>query len=165
MNTLSSLLNWIGNTIGANPNTLTTASKKIIGAINEVDSKVDTVDNKVDASLTRTPITVTATSTTTGTISTIVCYRCGNIVWLSVTGYNSSSVAAGANVCQATLSSALPRPYAFTTTGTYFGNHAITGSINAERTLIIRNANATPVTISGGGSGSTTMTFTYITQD
>lgn len=36
MNTLSSLLNWIGQTIGANPNTLTTASKTIVGAINEV---------------------------------------------------------------------------------------------------------------------------------
>jgi hypothetical protein len=36
MNTLSSLLNWIGQTIGANPNTLATASKTIVGAINEV---------------------------------------------------------------------------------------------------------------------------------
>ena len=39
MNTLSSLLNWIGTTIGANPNTLSTTSKTIIGAINEVDAK------------------------------------------------------------------------------------------------------------------------------
>ena len=39
MNTLSSLLNWIGNTIGANPNTLTTTHKTIVGAINEVDAK------------------------------------------------------------------------------------------------------------------------------
>ena len=36
MNTLSSLLNWIGSTIGANPNTLATGSKTIVGAINEV---------------------------------------------------------------------------------------------------------------------------------
>ncbi len=36
MNTLSSLLNWIGNTIGANPSTLTTTSKTLVGAINEV---------------------------------------------------------------------------------------------------------------------------------
>ena len=36
MNTLSSLLNWIGETIGANPNTLATASKTIVGSINEV---------------------------------------------------------------------------------------------------------------------------------
>ncbi len=158
MNTLSSLLNWIGNTIGANPNTLATTSKKIVGAINEVDGKVD-------ASLERTPITVTATSTTTGTLSNITCYRCGNVVWLSVTGYNSSSVAAGANVCQATLSAGLPRPYSFVSSGTYFGNHSIMGSINSERTLIIRNASSTAASISGGGAGSTTVTFTYITQD
>lgn len=49
MNTLSSLLNWIGNTIGANPNTLSTASKTIVGAINEV--KATTVPN---SSLTET---------------------------------------------------------------------------------------------------------------
>ncbi len=35
MNTLSSLLKWIGNTIGANPNTLVTTDKTIVGAINE----------------------------------------------------------------------------------------------------------------------------------
>lgn len=41
MNTLSSLLNWIGETIGANPTTLATASKTIVGSINEV--KANTV--------------------------------------------------------------------------------------------------------------------------
>lgn len=40
MNTLSSLLNWIGTTIGANPNTLTTTSKTLVGAINEVMSNL-----------------------------------------------------------------------------------------------------------------------------
>lgn len=43
MNTLSSLLNWIGNTIGANPSTLTTTSKTVVGAINEVNAKCDIV--------------------------------------------------------------------------------------------------------------------------
>lgn len=36
MNKLSSLLNWLGNTIGANPSTLATTSKTLVGAINEV---------------------------------------------------------------------------------------------------------------------------------
>lgn len=36
MNTLSSLLNFIGGVIGANPNTLATTSKTLVGAINEV---------------------------------------------------------------------------------------------------------------------------------
>ena len=39
MNVLSSLLNWIGSTIGADPNTLSTTSKTLVGAINEVASK------------------------------------------------------------------------------------------------------------------------------
>lgn len=38
MNILSSLLNFIGLTIGADPNTLTTTSKTLVGAINEVGS-------------------------------------------------------------------------------------------------------------------------------
>lgn len=40
MNTLSSLLNWIGSTIGANPSTLRTTSKTLVGAINEVANNV-----------------------------------------------------------------------------------------------------------------------------
>lgn len=36
MNTLSSLLQWIGSTIGANPNTLKTTNKTLVGAINEM---------------------------------------------------------------------------------------------------------------------------------
>lgn len=36
MNTLSSLLNWIGGVLGANPNTLATENKTIVGAINEL---------------------------------------------------------------------------------------------------------------------------------
>jgi hypothetical protein len=40
MNTLSSLLYFIGTTIGANPNSLTTSSKTFVGAINEVNSRI-----------------------------------------------------------------------------------------------------------------------------
>lgn len=38
MNTISSLLNWIGNTIGADPDTLSTTDKTLVGAINETIS-------------------------------------------------------------------------------------------------------------------------------
>ena len=40
MNTLSSLLNWIGNTIGANPSTLPTTSKTLVGAITEEHNRI-----------------------------------------------------------------------------------------------------------------------------
>lgn len=44
MNTISSLLKFLGNTLGANPTTtLTTTSKTLVGAINEVASASDTV--------------------------------------------------------------------------------------------------------------------------
>lgn len=48
MNVLSSLLYWIGNTIGYNPNTLKTNDKTIVGAINEVKDSVDEADTKID---------------------------------------------------------------------------------------------------------------------
>lgn len=38
MNILSSLLNWIGTQIGADPSTLTTTSKTLVGSINEINS-------------------------------------------------------------------------------------------------------------------------------
>lgn len=41
MNTISSLFNWLGNLVGADPNTLTTTSKTLVGAINEVDAEFD----------------------------------------------------------------------------------------------------------------------------
>ena len=47
MNVLSSLLYWIGNTIGYNPNTLTTTDKTIVGAINEVKSEVNAISSNV----------------------------------------------------------------------------------------------------------------------
>ncbi len=45
MNTISSLYKWIGNLVGANPSTLTTTSKTLVGAINEVDAEIDDVKN------------------------------------------------------------------------------------------------------------------------
>lgn len=43
MNTLSSLLEFIGDTIGAAPSTLTTTNKTLVGAINEVDAESKTL--------------------------------------------------------------------------------------------------------------------------
>ena len=163
MNTLSSLLNWIGNTIGANPNTLTTTSKKIVGAINELDADIDAVDDKVDNSLARQTITVAAESTSTGELGSITCTRCGNIVTISVSVRNAASVASGANVYQGRLSSNLPRPYSYISGGAYYGQHAIIGGLSTDRAIIARNASSTPVTI--GGTNFVTMSFTYITQD
>ena len=64
MNTLSSLLNFIGGVIGANPNTLTTSSKTLVGAINEVDSDVGTLSGTVSSlSSTVSGLSTTATAT------------------------------------------------------------------------------------------------------
>lgn len=41
MNTVSSMLKFLGETLGADPSTLTTTSKTLVGALNEVDAKMD----------------------------------------------------------------------------------------------------------------------------
>lgn len=48
MNTISSLLKFLGNTLGANPTTtLTTTSKTLVGAINEVDADISAIADYV----------------------------------------------------------------------------------------------------------------------
>ena len=47
MNKFSSILQWIGNTIGANPNTLTTESKTLVGAINELTASIAALTRKL----------------------------------------------------------------------------------------------------------------------
>ena len=61
MNTLSSLLNWIGVTIGANPSTLTTTSKTFVGSINEVAADVAKLKNVATFA---TPVSATAVALT-----------------------------------------------------------------------------------------------------
>ena len=46
MNTISSLFAWIGNVIGANPNTMTTSSKTVVGAVNEIAGTVSDIGNR-----------------------------------------------------------------------------------------------------------------------
>lgn len=47
MNKFSSILQWIGNTIGANPSTLSTESKTLIGSINELASSIAALTRKL----------------------------------------------------------------------------------------------------------------------
>lgn len=48
MNTISSLFKWIGNTVGANPSTMATTSKTVVGAINELSQQISDVDSSVE---------------------------------------------------------------------------------------------------------------------
>lgn len=47
MNKFSSILQWIGNTIGANPSTLSTESKTLVGSINELASSIAALTRKL----------------------------------------------------------------------------------------------------------------------
>lgn len=47
MNKMSSILAWIGNLIGANPSTLATEAKTLVGSINELASSIVTLTRKL----------------------------------------------------------------------------------------------------------------------
>lgn len=99
-------------------------------------------------------------SATTGELVTSYVCQVGKIVQISLTVRNSASVASGANVFTGTLNTADLRPLISTTGGTYYGAHAIMGFLSAAGAITIRNASSTAVSISG--SGTTTLSFTYI---
>ena len=44
------ILTFLGNTLGADPSTLTTASKTVVGAINEVATSIETEHNRIHIS-------------------------------------------------------------------------------------------------------------------
>lgn len=105
--------------------------------------------------------TVSVASTTTGTFISGYGRRYGNVVFMNVSVRNASSVAAGANVYLGTLSSTVPTPVFHATAGGYYGSNSIVGFYNTNKTLTIRNASSTAVSITG--TNSTTLSFTYIT--
>ena len=47
MNTISSLLKWIGNLVGADPSTMATTSKTLVGAVNDLSQQISDVDASI----------------------------------------------------------------------------------------------------------------------
>lgn len=106
-------------------------------------------------------LSFTAT-TTTGTYVGGNGYQFGKVVFVRFQVRNSASVTSGSNVYQGTISTGLPRPATFATNGSYYGNHAITGSLDAAGNLIVRNASSSAVSITGTSTAS--VSFAYITN-
>lgn len=98
---------------------------------------------------------------TTGTLNKAEAIRYGKVVQLMITAQNSSSVASGANIFAGTLNTSSGWiPYRYVTGGSYYGAHAIIGSLGTGGALTMRNASSTAVTISG--SNTATVSLTYI---
>ena len=102
---------------------------------------------------------VNATSTT-GTFVSGVGRKYGKVVSISLTFRNTSSVASGANVWVATLSAAVPTPIFGGTNGTFYGAHALNGTLNSSKGVTIRNASSSAVQIPSANSA--TISFTYL---
>lgn len=110
-----------------------------------------------------TPLTFTVTPSV-GTVEAATAWRSGNVVYIRIAVKNGASVASGSNIFEGTASTGLPRPLAFTTGGSYYGNHSIGGSLGTTGNIIIRNSSATAMTV-GEGANAVNVTFTYITND
>lgn len=108
---------------------------------------------------TTSTITINTTSAT-GTYISSSCHRYGNIVHLTFAFRNTSSVASGSNIYSGTLNTALPVPSSTVTSATFYGSHALVGTLNTSRVLTIRNASSSAVQY--GASDTGVISFTYI---
>lgn len=134
--------------------------------LNHIEDGIYEAHNAIaslDTFLEPTPLTFTVTPSV-GIVDAATGWRCGNVVYVRIAVKNADSVAAGSNIFEGTASTGLPRPLAFTTNGSYYGNHSIGGSLGTTGNIIIRNASPTAVTI-GTGANAVNVTFTYITND
>lgn len=107
-------------------------------------------------------ITHTVT-TATGTTISSSCYRVGNLVLLHMVFRNTSAVAAGSNVYQATLSSAVPTPIAEVTGATYFSNFSLPYLFNTDKRIRVRNTGDAAITVDS--SSSVQIGLIYMTND
>ena len=97
----------------------------------------------------------------TGTVVSRQMRRFGNIVSMNFSVNNTSgAITSGGNIYKGKLSDSTIYPLYFTSGGSYYGEHAIAGSISVDGTIVIRNASSSSVTITG--NNSCTVTFTYI---
>lgn len=131
MNIISSLLNWIGNTIGANPNTLTTTSKTLVGAINENASDISDVSTIQSGTLKASDWAASNASFTSGSWQKI-----GKIVNIDLTLKMTTAITANNEGTLGTLTNSN-----FTLNTKFFGVHVF-GTVTAQNTGIIRTAPA-----------------------
>lgn len=96
---------------------------------------------------------------TTGTLVNSYTRRIGNVVQMCITVRNSASVASGGNFFAGTLNTVALRPQVYTTGGSYYGGHAVSGSIGTAGAIVIRNASSTAFTVSGDNTVSVSLTY------
>ena len=89
------------------------------------------------------------------------CRRYGNVVTLQIQVQKSSATNAGANVYEGNLGTTALRPLQYITTGTFYGQYSLIGSINSAGNIILRNATdrSFPAVT---GTNNISFTFTYV---
>lgn len=97
------------------------------------------VDKNISASI----------SASVGSLVERYVYRWGKVVSLTLTVFNSSEVAAGANIFQGTLNTTGLRPVSSSNGVGYIGSRAIVGAIGSNGNIIIRNSSPSALSLTG----------------
>lgn len=120
----------------------------------------DMATSVTDSAPTTTALSASDFTVTTGAFVSGTLTKWGKVAQLTLSIRNTSSVAAGSNLFQATLTDDSLRPLQSTTAGAYYGAHAANGFLNASGNITIRNSSSSAFAV--GSNSSITISFTYI---
>lgn len=121
----------------------------------DVDGEIQAT-GEVHGTLANPIISITAS---TGTLQSATVYRQGNVVQLLVSVRKTSATASGREVFEGTINTTALRPKMITTSGTYYGSHALNATISTSGVITIRNADSRQLdamTVNGN------ISFTYL---
>lgn len=124
------------------------------------DSK-STIEQIIDKLETVSTPSISITATT-GTLSSYIVRQWCNVVALQVVFQTAGSVASGSNCFVGTVNTAGLRPAVTANTGSYYGAHALNGSIDSSGKIIIRNASTTAVSVTGANTAGAS--FIYLVE-
>lgn len=96
----------------------------------------------------------------TGTLANAVAYRCGKIVNLQVTVYNTSSISAGSDIFVGQINTTDLIPPSVASGSSYWGSHSIGGTISTGGRIVVRNAS--PSAFATSSSQPINMSFMYL---
>lgn len=115
----------------------------------------------IKGQLTQVPTTITPSITvSTGSLSSATITKCGNVVSLKLVIYNASSIAAGSNIFEGTITNAAYRPKDYATGVGYFGNHVFPMQISSAGGITVRHVGTAAVSTSS--SNTVWVSATYI---
>lgn len=95
----------------------------------------------------------------TGGLNSSIMRKQGNVVQLCISFIKDTATAAGGNVFVGKINTTGLRPQILTTSGTYYGSYALNGTISADGTIVVRNADSRQL---AAMTSNGNISFTYL---